>query len=101
MKHREYIAQRELRDTEFRDLREASRPVFDFQCALIRARTAAKLTQKDLADQIGTTQSAVAKWENGTNIPKIDTVQRLAGVLGVNFEITPSRVLTSPLPRTV
>ncbi len=94
MNHRDYVAHRELRDPEFRALRHETRPVFEFQLALIRARTDANLTQRELAERLGTSQSAIAKWENGTNIPKIDTLQRLAGVLGVKFEITPSHVTT-------
>lgn len=100
MRHRDYVAEREKRDPKFRKLREQGQPIFEFQLALIRARTKVGLTQHELAVLLGTTQSAVAKWENGTTIPKIDTVQRLAQVLGVNFEITPSRVLVTSSPDT-
>ena len=40
-------------------------------------------SQKDLADAIGVTQPAIAKWETGQQIPAFDTVQRLCKALGV------------------
>ncbi|HLI51017.1 MAG TPA: helix-turn-helix transcriptional regulator [Thermomicrobiaceae bacterium] len=92
MNHRDYVARREHEDAEFHRLRLENRPVFEFQLALIRARQDASLTQQELARLIGTTQSAVAKWENGVNVPRLDTVQRLASVLNVDFEITPDHI---------
>lgn len=45
---------------------------------LIReARRRAALTQQELAERAGTTQSAVARWESGGVDPGFDTVRRL------------------------
>lgn len=41
------------------------------------ARRRAHLTQRELADRAGTTQSAVARWESGSVDPRFGTVRRL------------------------
>lgn len=85
---KEYVAEREARDSEFRAAREALRPQYEAHRALIAARLAAGLTQKQLAEELHTTQSSVARIESGAYLPRIDTLFRLARVLGVDFEIT-------------
>lgn len=47
------------------------------------ARKAAGLTQTALAEMLGTTQQAVAKWESGKGVPRDETRWRLATALGV------------------
>lgn len=91
----EYIREREARDPEFRAAREASRPQFEFQRALILARREAGLTQQELADRIGTTQSAISRLEFGDSWPRVDTLLKLARVLNVTFEITPTETVTA------
>lgn len=90
MKHRDYIAQREVSDPEFRKLREASRPKLQFRIALVRARLAAGLTQAEVAKAIGTKQSAIARLESGESNPTLDMMARLATALSVSFEIRPN-----------
>jgi transcriptional regulator with XRE-family HTH domain len=46
------------------------------------ARTDAGLTQTQLAAAMGTSQSAVAAWENGARTPGIDALERLAAACG-------------------
>ena len=56
--------------------------------ALIReARRRAGLTQQELANRAGTTQSAVARWESGRTSPDLDTVTRLVRLCGLDFEV--------------
>lgn len=90
MKHDDYVAEREARDPEFRREREASRPKLEFRIALVRARLAAGLTQAELAEAIGTKQSAVARLESGDSNPTLEMMTRLAKALSVSFEITPN-----------
>ncbi len=52
MRHRDYIADREERDTAFRKAREELRPQLEFRKALIGARLRSGFTQKDLADRL-------------------------------------------------
>ena len=52
------------------------------------ARTDARLTQTQLAAAMGTSQSAVAAWENGARTPGIDALERLAAACGKRLRIT-------------
>lgn len=55
---------------------------------LIRsARTAAGLTQQQLAERMGTTQSAVARLERGTTDPRFSTVEDAVRAAGRRLEI--------------
>jgi transcriptional regulator with XRE-family HTH domain len=49
------------------------------------------LSQKDLADLCGTTQSAIARLEAGRRPPRIDTLKRVASALDcdLNVELKP------------
>lgn len=96
---REYIRKREERGPAFRALREAGQPRQNVRLALIQARTAAGLTQEELARRLGTTQSAIARLERGTATPRVDTLQQLARVLGIRIEITPDMGLIIHQPQ--
>ncbi len=53
-----------------------------------RAREAAGgLSQRDLAQRAGTAQSVVARIENGTSSPTLDTVARLLRAAGFGYEL--------------
>lgn len=52
------------------------------------ARAGAGLTQTQLAAAMGTSQSAVAAWENGARTPGIDALERLAAACGKRLHIT-------------
>ena len=67
----------------------------DFRQALAAARIAAGLTQAELAAKVGTTQSAIARLERGAVTPTIQTLCRLADVLGITFEIGPQAGLVA------
>jgi len=49
---------------------------------LIAARNRAGLTQSEVAERMGTTQSVVARWECGRRAPHVRTVQRYAHAVG-------------------
>ena len=55
---------------------------FDMARELIAARSRAGLTQSDVAQRMGTTQSVVARLEGGRSIPSMRTVQRYAQAVG-------------------
>lgn len=61
---------------------------------LARARRSAGLTQRDLARRAGTSQSAVARIEQGAVSPSIATVARLAA--GAGFEMHVKLVPRAP-----
>jgi len=51
------------------------------------ARRRAGLSQRQLADLAGTTQSAVARLETGRSTPSFDTVLRLVRLCGLDLEV--------------
>lgn len=52
------------------------------------ARREAGLTQRELADRVGTTQSAIARWEAGADSPRLDKLSALLRACGVEADLT-------------
>lgn len=50
-------------------------------------RSARGLSQAELAQLTGTTQSAIARLESGRRAPRLDTLQRVANALDCSLEI--------------
>ncbi len=71
--------------------------------AMLRARTAAKLTRAELAERLGMTRSAVARLENGQVSPSLKTLRRYAEATGtkltVNFTPVTETVGWTEAPR--
>lgn len=55
----------------------------DFATRLKELRIKRKITQQDLADYLHVSQNAIYNWENGKRMPKMETIEKLAGALGV------------------
>lgn len=60
---------------------------FAFLDEILKARTSSGLTQAQLAERVGTTQSAIARLESGAGKPSVATLQRYAAALGYRVEI--------------
>ena len=45
-----------------------------------------KISQRTLADMLGITQQAVAKWETGRSTPDTDTLQKLSSIFKVSID---------------
>lgn len=58
-----------------------------FRELVYRLRTEAGLTQAELADRIGTTQSAVARMEGGGTRPTLDTLEKVASAVGADLVV--------------
>jgi predicted transcriptional regulator len=58
---------------------------------VVEQRTAKGLSQRQLAELVGTTQSAIARLERGGRPPRIDTLLRIAEALDcdLNVELVP------------
>lgn len=50
-------------------------------------RDAAGISQRELAERVGVSQPAVARWESGRDVPRLDTLQRIADALGLNLAV--------------
>ncbi len=82
----------QLKDPEFRKEYEALQPEHAVIQALIDARKASGLTQRDLSERTGIAQGDISKLERGNANPSIRTLQRLASGMGmvVKVEFLPS-----------
>lgn len=57
--------------------------------ALVReVRDFAGLTQRELANRLGTQQSSVSAWERGHDVPRVDTLGRILTVCGFEADLT-------------
>ena len=55
-------------------------------CALQEARKSASLTQKELAERMGTTQSVISRIEHGYNV-SVQTIEKYAHACGKHVEL--------------
>lgn len=62
---------------------------FAFLDEFLKARAAAGITQAEVAERIGTTQSAIARLESGSgkHSPSLATLQKYAHALGCRLEL--------------
>ena len=51
--------------------------------SMAAARVNAGLTQKQLANACGVSETTVIKWENGTAVPRVDMLPRLEDAYGI------------------
>ena len=57
-----------------------------FKDNLIQLRKYHQLTQEDLAEQVGVTRQAIAKWEAGETVPDLERCRKLAEVFEVSLD---------------
>jgi predicted transcriptional regulator len=55
---------------------------------LIKARIKNKMTQRDVADKVGTKQSAIARLESGNVNPSLEFLQKVARVMGLSVHLS-------------
>jgi transcriptional regulator with XRE-family HTH domain len=58
-----------------------------FRALVHTVRTDAGLTQAELADRMGTTQSAIARMEGGGVRPTLETLEKLARAIGSDLVV--------------
>jgi ribosome-binding protein aMBF1 (putative translation factor) len=76
------IKRKMLADREVRASYEALGDEFDLARELIAARVRAGLTQAEVAERMGTTQSVVARLESGAQMPSVNTLLKFAKATG-------------------
>lgn len=74
--------EREARDAAFREALEGQKPEVALGREMKGARVRAGLTQAQLAERMGTTQSVIARLESGKTSPNVTTLRRLAEETG-------------------
>jgi transcriptional regulator with XRE-family HTH domain len=80
---------RALARADVREAYEALEPEFTFLDEVLKARAESGLTQAEVAERVGTTQSAIARLESGAmkHSPSIATLQKYAEALGYRVEV--------------
>ena len=76
-----------LADDTFRREYDALAEEFTIASRLIKARSQANLTQSQVAQRMGTTQSVVARLESGHPLPSLRSLTRYAEAIGKKIEI--------------
>jgi DNA-binding XRE family transcriptional regulator len=70
---------------EFKEMFDAAITARRLIQLLADAREEAGLTQAEVGRRIGTTQSAIARFESGDSDPRLSTVARYAQVIGIDL----------------
>lgn len=87
MKDWNEIKKQWLKDPKFKKLYEESQPEFEIAKAIIRARIENKITQKELAKRMNTTQSVISRVEQAKTSPSISFLKRLASALNTSLSV--------------
>ncbi len=81
------VVERWRKDPSFVAAYDSLDEEFGLADAMIRARSAAGLTQEQVAAAMGTTQAVVARLESGRVMPSTRTLQRFAKATGTRLVI--------------
>ncbi|MFA6297206.1 MAG: helix-turn-helix transcriptional regulator, partial [Candidatus Paceibacterota bacterium] len=74
----EDIKKNMLSDPKTKEVYDALEPEFALKALLLEARAKKGMTQKKLAEKLGTKQSAIARFESGKTNPTFDFINKLA-----------------------
>ncbi len=88
MKNYGTVKKKILQDKETKKMYEALEPQFRVIKLIIRKRTQKGITQKELANLIGTKQSAISRFESGDYNPTISFLYKLADALNAELTIS-------------
>src|ERR1700676_3747957 len=66
---------------------DALAPEFEISAELVKARLRAGVSQAELAARMGTSQSTIARLENGQTLPSTKTLLRYAKATGSKFHV--------------
>jgi predicted transcriptional regulator len=83
----EKLRARLLADPEVKAEYDALAPQFEIAAELLRPRLRAGLSQTELAVQMGTSQSAIARLESGDTLPSVKTLLRYAEATGSKLRV--------------
>ena len=86
-RYKDFLMQ-QMNDPDVRAEYDALAPEFAVIQAMIDARKASGLTQKELADRTGIAQADISKLENGNGNPSLKTLQRLAQGMGMQLQVS-------------
>lgn len=77
-----------LKDPEFKREWENSEVEYQLGCKLIEARLKRKMSQRDLAKKVGTSQAAISRIEGMNANPSLSLLKRIARALNTKLQIS-------------
>ncbi|MEK7536140.1 MAG: helix-turn-helix transcriptional regulator [Patescibacteria group bacterium] len=77
-----------LKDPKFKQAYDDLGPEFRLISLMIERRIKQGLTQKQLAKQLGTKQSAISRFESGTYNPSLEWMRNMARALNAEIKIS-------------
>jgi DNA-binding XRE family transcriptional regulator len=88
MKNYTQFKNKVLQDREIRKAYDELGPEFDFIRMLIKKRMEKGLSQEELAERIGTRQSAISRLESGRYNPSFKILRKIAQALDSEIKIS-------------
>ena len=79
---------RKMQEPEFADAYEEVQAEMNIVRALVDARISRNLSQKELSEKTGITQTEISRLENGTRNPTVRLLQRLADGMDMVLDIS-------------
>ncbi len=76
-----------LEDSNFKKEYDDLEPEYDIINAMIKVRKEKGLTQKQLSELTGISQSDISRIENGTRNPSLEMIKRLATGMGMRLKL--------------
>jgi len=76
-----------LKDAEVKKIYDDLEVEYQIISDMVRLRNKKKITQKELAKKIGTTQSALSRFEMGDVNPSLDFLKKVASALGTKLVV--------------
>ncbi|KKS45084.1 hypothetical protein A3J20_01090 [Candidatus Gottesmanbacteria bacterium RIFCSPLOWO2_02_FULL_42_29] len=77
-----------LKDPEFKKVWEESEPEYLLAREMIRKRLEKKMSQRDLAKKLKTTQAVISRIETMNANPSLSLLKRIANVFGSNLKVS-------------
>lgn len=75
-------------DPEVREEYERLGPQYEAIRAAIASRKEAGMTQKELAEKMGTAQANISRFENGNANPSLEFLQKMASCMGKKLHVS-------------
>ena len=88
MDYTEYKAKKLADNPNLKKEYDALAPQYEAIHAAIAGRKAAGLTQKELAERMGTAQANISRFENGNANPSLEFLQKMAASMGKTLHIS-------------
>jgi len=82
----EYIS-RKLQDPEIKRVYDSLSLASVIAKEIVLLRNRRNLTQRELAELVGTQQSAISRLETGMSLPSLSFLEKVAAALGTNISI--------------